>query len=138
MTETTTIQVRKDQAEQLQEIARENGNYKTAIDRVLEGWDGNGQAIDIEDARLLSQHLERAVAPYFADLVGVDDASEIREARLTETEALARDVQNQLDALTFQGALTEAEAERLMSSLKTIEERTGKLERQLEQMEKRR
>jgi len=39
MTDTTTIQVRKDQAEQLQEIARENGNYKTVIDRLLESWE---------------------------------------------------------------------------------------------------
>ena len=100
--ETTTIQVRKDQAEDLKEMARENGNYKTVIDRLLEGYNDttSGQTIDVEDARLLSEHLERAVAPYFADLAGVDDASEIYDADVNadvDTEALAESLQEHID-----------------------------------------
>jgi len=49
MTETTTIEVRTDQAEQLQEIQRENGNYKTAIDRLLEAWESESEAVDPND-----------------------------------------------------------------------------------------
>jgi len=46
MTNTTTVEVRVDQAEQLREIQRQNGNYKTAIDRLLEAWGSESEAID--------------------------------------------------------------------------------------------
>ena len=49
MSDTTTIEVRTDQAEQLREIQRQNGNYKTAIDRLIETWRGEGEAIDADD-----------------------------------------------------------------------------------------
>jgi len=51
---------------------------------------------------------------------------------------IVAEIKDQLDTLAFQGALTEAEAERLMNSLKTIEERTGRLEQQFEALEGRR
>jgi len=69
MSETTTIQVRKDQAKQLQEIARENGNYKTVIDRLLEDYndttsedmDGLRGAIETVEERTgrIEQQLEQ-------------------------------------------------------------------------------
>jgi len=46
MTETTTIQVRKEQAKQLQELQRPNGNYKTAIDRLLEAYADSDESQD--------------------------------------------------------------------------------------------
>jgi len=39
MTETTTIQVRKDQAKKLKEIQGPSGNYKTVIDTLIESHD---------------------------------------------------------------------------------------------------
>ena len=50
-----------------------------------------GQTIDIEDSRLLAEHVERALAPYFADLVGVDDASKIREASVADDNSVNYD-----------------------------------------------
>jgi len=35
------------------------------------------QSIDVEDARILSQHVEKGFAPYFADIDGVDDPSDL-------------------------------------------------------------
>jgi len=61
------------------------------------------QTIDVEDARILAQHVERALSPYFADLAGVNDASDIRQ---------------------------------LAEAIKTIEEQTGNLERQLEGLQR--
>jgi hypothetical protein len=57
MTDTTTIEVRTDQAEQLQTIQRENGNYKTAIDRLLESRGSESEAIDVDGlaARIADQ-----------------------------------------------------------------------------------
>jgi len=55
MTETTTIQVRKDQAEQLKEIARENGNYKTVIDRVLEGYNDTTGPQEMDVDRIINR-----------------------------------------------------------------------------------
>jgi len=57
MTDTTTIEVRTDQAEQLREIQRENGNYKTAIDRLLESRGSESEAIDVDGlaARIADQ-----------------------------------------------------------------------------------
>jgi len=55
MTETTTIQVRKDQAESLKEIARENGNYKTVIDRLLEDYNDATNPGEVDLAPLLNR-----------------------------------------------------------------------------------
>lgn len=59
MTETTTIQVRRDQAERLKEIRRENGNYKTALDELLEAYDGS--STDEVDYAEIERRCERAV-----------------------------------------------------------------------------
>ena len=60
MTDTTTIQVRKDQAEDLKEMARENGNYKTVIDRLLEGYSpATNDGVDTEQlAEQLQEHID--------------------------------------------------------------------------------
>jgi len=57
MTETTTIEIRRDQAEQLREIQRQNGNYKTAIDELLEDNGNESEPIDPNDlaARIVDQ-----------------------------------------------------------------------------------
>jgi len=39
MNDTTTIQVRKEQAERLKEIQEPSGNYKTALDTVIDSYD---------------------------------------------------------------------------------------------------
>jgi len=61
MSDTTTIEVRMDQAEQLRKIQRENGNYKTAIDRLLEAWGSESEAIDTVDYAEIERRCERAV-----------------------------------------------------------------------------
>jgi hypothetical protein len=55
-----------------------------------------------------------------------------------DIDVLAQSVRDELDTLAFNGALTEDEAERLMSALKAIEERTGRIERTLDDLEGRR
>jgi len=80
MTDTTTIEVRTDQAEQLRELQHKNGNYKTAIDRVLESWENESEAIDpneIERA-LVNQELDHA---HFADQVAEQVVRELEAQR---------------------------------------------------------
>ena len=55
------------------------------------------QVIDVEDSRLLAQHVERSLEPYFCDIVDVNDASDIRDAgqqqmdKLTTIESAAKE-----------------------------------------------
>jgi hypothetical protein len=67
MSGTTTIEVRADQAEQLRKIQRENGNYKTAIDQLLEAWESESETIHSDD--LAEQVAERIEYAHLADRV---------------------------------------------------------------------
>jgi len=68
MTDTTTIQVRRDQAEQLQTIARENGNYKTVIDRLIEGYSETTNTVDeTEIARMVASDLKAELPSAIAE-----------------------------------------------------------------------
>jgi hypothetical protein len=67
MSDTTTIEVRADQAEQLRKIQRENGNYKTAIDQLLEAWESESETIDSD--KLAVQVAERIDYAHLAERV---------------------------------------------------------------------
>lgn len=81
MTDTTTIQVRRDQAKKLKEIQGPSGNYKTAIDTVLEGhmrWrDARGEEEDGVDADAIADavtaDLLAQLPPRIADELQVVD-----------------------------------------------------------------
>jgi len=81
MTETTTIEVRTNQAEQLREIQRQNGNYKTAIDRLLEMWGDESEAINADD-----------LAARIVDHIGAD----VGGPQVDDGE-IAREVERQID-----------------------------------------
>ena len=59
---------------------------------------------------------------------------EIREYVEQDTEALAAEIKAEIDSLAFDGALTDDEAERLINSVGTIEERLGKVEQMVERL----
>jgi len=69
--ETTTIQVRKEQAEELKTIARENGNYKTVIDRLLESYNdtisGESAVDESEIARNVATDLKAELPEAIAE-----------------------------------------------------------------------
>jgi len=69
--ETTTIQVRKEQAEALKDIARENGNYKTVIDRLLESYNetisGESAVDESEIARNVATDLKAELPEAIAE-----------------------------------------------------------------------
>mgnify|MGYP000473994745 CR=1 FL=1 len=67
MAETTTIQVRKEQAERLKEIRGPSGNYKTAIDTLLEAYDTDDAGG--VDTNALVADLKADLAPAVADEV---------------------------------------------------------------------
>jgi len=60
--ETTTIQVRKEQAEELKNIARENGNYKTVIDRLLESYNDTISGESAEVDQIAEEVADRVVS----------------------------------------------------------------------------
>jgi hypothetical protein len=74
MTDTTTIEITKNQKAQLDELkAHSRESYKSVLEKLVESWQGENeiqreQTIDVEDARILSQHVEKAIAPYFEDM----------------------------------------------------------------------
>jgi hypothetical protein len=74
MTDTTTIEITKNQKAQLDELkAHSRESYKSVLEKLVESWQGENeiqreQTIDVEDARILSQHLEKAMAPYFEEM----------------------------------------------------------------------
>jgi len=104
--ETTTVQVRKEQAEELKSIARKNGNCKTVIGRLLESYNKTTtnsvdadaivetllqeiQAttiINVEDARLIGQNVDKTVAPYAEDIEGYIKDLETNIPRKTAEE----------------------------------------------------
>jgi len=93
MTETTTIQVRKDQAKELQEIARENGNYKTAIDRLIEGYnDTTTDAVDIDE--IVERFEELPTEDMHADQFAKEVAKHLDYAEISH--AVAKQVANEL------------------------------------------
>jgi putative alpha-1,2-mannosidase len=74
MTDTTTIEITQAQKAQLDELkAHSRESYKSVLEKLVESWQGEKelqrkQTIDVEDARILSQHLEKAIAPYFEEM----------------------------------------------------------------------
>jgi len=53
---------------------------------------------------------------------------------VVESDAVVEDLMQEIDTLAFDGAISEQEAERMMNSLNTIEERTNSIESTLEDM----
>jgi len=93
MTNTTTIQVRKDQAEQLQKIARENGNYKTVIDRLLEDYnDTTTDALDIDE--IVERFEELPTEDMHADQFAQEVANHLDYAEISH--AVAKQVATEL------------------------------------------
>jgi len=81
----------------------ESGTYKTALDRLFEGYEQDAEAVDV-DADAVADALEDRI-----DMDGVDDI------------------------LAGQTEIQEATA-RMARSLETVEERTGKLDKSLEEL----
>lgn len=72
-------------------------------------------------------------------LLGDDDGPEVTATVTPELDADAVDdlvaqLQDRIDVLAYEGAVTDGEAERIISTLQTVEERTGRLEKMLEDM----
>ena len=51
-----------------------------------------------------------------------------------EPDEVAKQIKAEIDSLAFDGALTDDEAERLINSVGTIEERLGKVEQMVERL----
>ena len=100
MTDWTSLSVTEEQKRQI-EAAQEDAGHDGAIGRFIvqqvSGETKRKQTIDVEDARLLAQHVERSLEPYFCDIVDVNDASDIRDAgqqqmdKLTTIESAAKE-----------------------------------------------
>jgi len=103
MPDTTTISVRTDQAQQLKAIMGESGTYKTALDKVLEAYESDAEAVDVD---------ADAVADALKDRIDMDGVDAILAGQTEIQEATAR----------------------MARSLETVEERTGKIDRSLEEL----
>ena len=74
MSDTTTIEITHEQKAQLDELKEHSReSYKSVLEKLVESWQGENeiqreQTIDVEDARILSQHVEKAIAPYFEEM----------------------------------------------------------------------
>jgi hypothetical protein len=72
--ETTTISVSKETKAGFDEARPENASSADEfLGMLLACWEGENdpereQTIDVEDARILSQHVEKAIAPYFEEM----------------------------------------------------------------------
>jgi argininosuccinate lyase len=51
-----------------------------------------------------------------------------------DAESVVQELEARIDSLAFDGAISEDEAQQMLSSLQTLEKRTGKIERQLEEL----
>jgi len=64
---------------------------------------------------------------------GLGDGQE-PDAPGMDVDGLVNGVADRLDTLAFDGAITDEEADRMISSLQEIEERTGRMEQTLEEL----
>jgi hypothetical protein len=69
--------------------------------------------------------------PEIVEFTPAEDGADIDVDALRDT---IREEIDTIDTLAYQGALTDAEADRIISTLRTVEERTGRLEQMLEEM----
>lgn len=96
MTDTTTIEITKDQKAELDELKdHSRESYKSVLEKLVESWQGENeiqreQTIDVEDARILSQHLEKAMAPYFEEM------NQTVELEATTVKDIADEVERRL------------------------------------------
>jgi len=96
MTDTTTIEITTDQKAQLDELkAHSRESYKSVLEKLVESWKGENeiqreQTIDVEDARILSQHVEKAIAPYFEEM------NQTVDLEATTINQIAREVAEEL------------------------------------------
>jgi len=101
MTKTTTIEITQTQKEALDDLKEHSReSYKSVLEKLVESWQGENemqreQTIDVEDARILSQHLEKAIAPYFEELDTTDDANVVR-LEATEYSKIADELERRL------------------------------------------
>jgi len=71
---TTTISLSEERKAEFDEARPEGANSADEfVGMLLACWEGENepqreQTIDVEDARILSQHLEKAMAPYFEEM----------------------------------------------------------------------
>jgi DNA-binding protein Fis len=104
MTETTTIEITQAQKEALDDLKEHSReSYKSVLEKLVESWQGENeiqreQTIDVEDARILSQHLEKAIAPYFEELDTTDNANVV-QLEATEYSKIAEEVTHKLEGL---------------------------------------
>jgi len=127
MPDTTTISVRTDQAQQLKAIMGESGTYKTALDRLLEGYESDAETVDVDAdavADALSERMDTEALYAPGDGEPVDHRevipSGVNDEQIDDILAGLTDIQQ--------------ETARMSRSLETVEERTGKIDRSLEEL----
>ena len=88
----TTISLSKETKADFDDARPPNANSADAFIRMLlEAWQGEGadaereQTIDVEDARLLAEHVERTLAPYLDDIQGSASTAEERTGSIENT-----------------------------------------------------
>ena len=94
--ETTTIEITQAQKAELDELkAHSRESYKSVLEKLVASWQGENeiqreQTIDVEDARILSQHVEKAIAPYFEEM------NQTVDLEATTINQIAREVAEEL------------------------------------------
>jgi leucyl aminopeptidase (aminopeptidase T) len=103
MTDTTTIEITQAQKESLDELKEHSReSYKSVLEKLVASWQGEKelereQTIDVEDARILSQHVEKAIAPYFEELD--TETRHTVQLEATEYSKIAEEVTHKLEGL---------------------------------------
>jgi len=93
---TTTISLSEERKAEFDEARPEDANSADEfVGMLLACWQGENelqreQTIDVEDARILSQHLEKAIAPYFEEM------NQTVELEATTVKDIARQVAEEL------------------------------------------
>ena len=99
--ETTTISVSKETKAEFDEARPENASSADEfLGMLVASWQGENemqreQTIDVEDARILSQHVEKAIAPYFEGL-DVGDGTNVVQLEATEYSKIADELQSRM------------------------------------------
>jgi len=99
--ETTTISVSKETKAEFDGARPEGASSADEfLGMLVASWQGENemqreQTIDVEDARILSQHLEKAIAPYFEELDTTDDANVV-QLEATEYSKIADELERRL------------------------------------------
>jgi len=88
------------------------------------------------DNETWNEYLQRCTdePPEIVEFTPAEDGADMDVDALRDT---IREEIDTIDTLAYQGALTDEEADRIISTLRTLEKRTGRLEKMLEEMTQR-